>query len=102
MDDGSWPPLSVELHDINPKMIITYNIYMQEWCGCGQIVEKKATILATSFSYIVVGVTVGWMRLHKRIEPRCRLRVLRHDDGPRGLMIAKQTGRVRFRSVNVL
>ena len=51
VDDGSWPPLSVELHDINPKMIITYSIYMQEWCGCGQIVEKKATILSTSFSY---------------------------------------------------
>lgn len=42
VDDGSWPPLSIELS--------------------------------------------------KRIEPRCRLRVLRHDDGPRGLMIAKQTG----------
>ena len=42
------------------------------------------------------------MRLHKRIEPRCRLRVLRHDDGPRGLMIAKQTGGLRFRRVDVL
>lgn len=31
-------------------------------------------------------------RLERRIAPQCRLRVLRHDDGPRGLMIAKQTG----------
>ncbi|CAJ1336327.1 unnamed protein product [Effrenium voratum] len=32
------------------------------------------------------------IELQKRVDPRCRLRVLRHEDGPRGLMIAKQTG----------
>lgn len=42
VDDGSWPPLEVELR--------------------------------------------------RRVDAACRLRVLRHEDGPRGLMIAKQTG----------
>ena len=95
MDDGSWPPLSVELYDINQKYNVTYIICkngMDGWMDGVKLWKRRLSFFQHLSIIQSLERHVVWMRLHKRIEPRCRLRVLRHDDGPRGLMIAKQTG----------
>lgn len=53
------------------------------------IPAQHLTLVAMAFT---LGAMASTLRLQRRIQPNCRLRVLRHDDGPRGLMIAKQTG----------